>query len=89
MLNEQQRIALLRSDRRKINWIAPVVTWIANAVAILWLGLFVFALLKDADEAIAFLFFLGLPVLGLPVLGLWLVGRAMPKVVKFVNEHWA
>ena len=84
MLSEKQRIAILRRDRRTILAMAPYVTRIANWVLVIWAALFSFSLLKaGAGEAAVIL-----AVLGVPVGLFWLLGWAMPRLAKHVDENW-
>lgn len=81
---EARRLAILRHDRRIIVAIAPIITKVTNWVAVLWLVLFAYALIVGAGEAIVLLL-----ASAIPVLLLWLVGRAMPSVVRSVNKNWS
>jgi hypothetical protein len=81
-MREQHRLAILRSDKTTLTFLAHVVAWIGNAVAVLWAILFIYSLLVDAGEAKLLLL-----ILAMPVFILWVLGRSMPRFVKWLETR--
>jgi hypothetical protein len=62
--------------------LAPVVAWFGNAVAVLWIILFGYALWVGASEAELMLI-----VVALPIILFWLFGRSVLWLVRGTNRR--
>jgi hypothetical protein len=63
---------------------ARVISWIGNAVAVLWAILFGYSLLvANAGDARTLLL-----ILAVPVFLLWVLGRSIPRLVKSLEARY-
>lgn len=67
------------SDRKWARLFAPMIAWIANAVAICWAVLFGICILNRAPDGMV-LFGLA----GLPVIIFWYAARRAPQIVEWL-----
>jgi hypothetical protein len=75
--------AILRSDRTLLTMTAAALSWIGNAVAILWLILLVIVIANNAGD--------GQVLVGLaaiPVLLFWVIARSAPRLVRWVTKDY-
>ncbi len=75
---------LLRKDRRFFERISPVVTWLANALVVVWLCLTVVALLKTGADEARLMLLVGV----IPVALFWLLSRAGRSMLAWARENY-
>jgi len=79
---ERDRLAILRSDRRTLLVVAPMIVRASHWLWVIWLVGLVWTWVRDAEGVILF-------VVGfVPVLIFWLLARLAARAAAFADKNW-
>jgi fatty acid desaturase len=79
---ERDRLAILRGDRRKLTWIAPLVVKASRWLWVIWLIGFAGTAYVGAEVVI--LFAVGF----VPVLLFWFLGKFLRRAAEYADQNW-
>jgi hypothetical protein len=75
--------AILRGDRKLINFAGPIVMWLSSALLVICGVLFVVSLLNSGGDGIILF-----GAMMIPLFALWGVTRLIPRWMAYVNKHY-
>jgi hypothetical protein len=79
---ERDRLAILRSDRRTLLVVAPMIVRASHWLWVIWLVGLVWTWVRDAEGVILF-------VVGfVPVLIFWFLARLAMRAAAFADKNW-